>query len=676
MSEKEAVTKPGIKTWIIVLALIFPPIFFFLNMPLHSMTQWWVWPAWFPIHFFWFLLLFHYLGKISPKLKLGPTEVVLILTIFYLVSGKEYLYEGIHDWTEFPLWTFNSGLFYYGAYNPTSSDVFWSKVPSFLLPARTALKAFYEGGLFDLGAWFAPALFWTLWSIAVFAGGMFWAYILRKPLVEVERVPFPFSAPAAYMIKYYYEGEEKGGLTARTLFNLKTKTGKILWLGFIVGFIMLMPASFQAFLPIPLPTYLQVLPIYDWFMPIVEKILPGAYVGGWFPPIDILILLLVPTDILLTGTLYYIIFGIIYPVIGVAAGILPWSPGYDPNEYATYVGPWNSGWFGMVGISVGLGIWVVWNYRSHFAKVLSSLTSKEKLEDEGMPYSWIAIGSVATFVLLLVLWIAAGGNPILGLIGIIFYIVFLYGWVYESAIAYPTSVTNTPYGIPLFYTIGNALGQWGPWPDQRSFMDVALFWTLGGPGSRQSAFQMHSQFLLYGVGRENKVRARDILIVSVITMISIAFTVQFLTPWWYTVFGGKNNLGAVDYNEWSFGDAWNYSYGTPAGSIPSQLMIILYVILGIVTTFVMFILRARFAWFPLHPVGIAMVTTWGITHGTLFTVAFIIKYLFLKLGGSRSVEEIGIPLAVGATIGAGTAYGLACVLAFITRAIPVFLTYL
>ncbi|MGC9086116.1 MAG: DUF6785 family protein [Thermoproteota archaeon] len=675
MGEREVITKPGIKTWIIVLALIFPPIFFFLNMPLHSMTQWWVWPAWFPIHFFWFLLLFHYLGKISPKLKLGPTEVVLILTIFYLVSGKEYLYEGIHNWTEFPLWTFNSGLFYYGAYNPTSSDVFWSKVPSFLLPARTALKAFYEGGFFDLSAWLAPALFWTLWSIAVFAGGMFWAYILRKPLVEVERVPFPFSAPAAYMIKYYYEGEEKGGLTARTLFNLKTKTGKILWLGFIIGFIMLMPASFQAFLPIPLPTYLQVLPIYDWFMPIVEKILPGAYVGGWFPPIDILILLLVPTDILLTGTLYYIIFGIIYPVIGVAAGILPWSPGYDPSAYATYVGPWNSGWFGMVGISVGLGIWLLWNYRSHFAKVLSSLTSKEKLEDEGMPYSWIATGSIATFVLLLVLWIAAGGNPIMGILGIIFYIVFLYGWVYESAIAYPTSVTNTPYGIPVFYTMGNALGQWGPWPDQRSFMDVALFWTLGGPGSRQSAFQMHSQFLLYGVGRENKVRARDILIVSVITMISIAFTVQFLTPWWYTVFGGKNNLGAVDYNEWSFGDAWNYSYGTPGG-IPSQLMILLYVILGIITTFAMFILRARFAWFPLHPVGIAMVTTWGIAHGTLFTVAFIVKYLFLKLGGSRSIEEIGIPLAVGATIGAGTAYGLATLLAFVTRAIPVFLTYL
>lgn len=62
--------------------------------------------------------------------------------------------------------------------------------------------------------------------------------------------------------------------------------------------------------------------------------------------------------------------------------------------------------------------------------------------------------------------------------------------------------------------------------------------------------------------------------------------------------------------------------------------------------------------------------------GLLFTTAFIVKYLFLKLEGSRSIEETGISLAVGATIGAGTAYGLACVLAFIIRAIPVFLTHL
>jgi hypothetical protein len=67
----------------------------------------------------------------------------------------------------------------------------------------------------------------------------------------------------------------------------------------------------------------------------------------------------------------------------------------------------------------------------------------------------------------------------------------------------------------------------------------------------------------------------------------------------------------------------------------------------------MSVLHSRFVWFP-HPLG--PIITWSF-GGTLFgwwlafLVAWILKWLTLRIGGSKAYEEIGLPLAGGTTAG-------------------------
>jgi hypothetical protein len=61
-------------------------------------------------------------------------------------------------------------------------------------------------------------------------------------------------------------------------------------------------------------------------------------------------------------------------------------------------------------------------------------------------------------------------------------------------------------------------------------------------------------------------------------------------------------------------------------------------------------LHARFIWFPLEPIGFILGTSymsilWGIWFP--FLIAWIMKTLTLRVGGTKGYEEFGIPVAVG-----------------------------
>ncbi|MEM4489486.1 MAG: hypothetical protein QXK88_11970, partial [Desulfurococcaceae archaeon] len=149
----------ALKPWLIATAVIMPPLFFFLNAPLHMFVQWWVWPAWFPPQWPVMMLIFYLIYKTMGKKITAPTMVAL-LSIFYLVSGWTYLIGGTHCWTIFPLYTAGMGWFVHGLYAEPYRTLFWETVPGFVVPKNPeVIRAFYEGGSFDFGAWLVPSLF-------------------------------------------------------------------------------------------------------------------------------------------------------------------------------------------------------------------------------------------------------------------------------------------------------------------------------------------------------------------------------------------------------------------------------------------------------------------------------------------------------------------------------------
>ena len=73
-------------------------------------------------------------------------------------------------------------------------------------------------------------------------------------------------------------------------------------------------------------------------------------------------------------------------------------------------------------------------------------------------------------------------------------------------------------------------------------------------------------------------------------------------------------------------------------------------LVGGVITAALSLLRARFVWMPLHPLGFAMalgegVAWWGSWNAFVF--AWVAKYLTLRVGGSKLYENYGIPLVGG-----------------------------
>jgi len=655
--------KPSLKISMVLFAIIFPWIYFFLNIPLHSFTSWWIWSAVFPFSMMGMIFIIHPFSKIT-KTKVSRETLVVLFTIFYLLQGGQWLVVGVPQWTIFPLWTFNSMIYYYGA-SVAPYNVYFANMPRFLVPEPSAITALFNGGVFNWGAWFPAMAFWSIWSMVIYSGGFFWSYLIRKPMVEEERLPFPFAQPTAYTL-YAYD-QEVGG--KRLLFNLGTPEGKMIWAGFILGALLFLPSGLADFLPaFPTSAYIEVIdtgPLQN----LMQTILPGSSFSAWFVITDVMVLAFAPMDVLLTAVLTWIAFGIIYPVIGVRTGILPYSPGYDVSLYAQSVGPIHLGWFWEVGIMVGVGVWMVFRYRKHifqiFAVGLGRKTEGAR-EDGGVPYRVIAIGAIGTFILAILLFAVMGGNILMGIIGTIYFTLFMFGWTRFNAEAYPSMLPDTSQYIPQFYSIGQALGQWGPSPDINSLNTVYAWSAIGGVGGiRVAGFASPNQFMSYKVSDMNKVEAKHVLYISIIAIISGSIAIQFLSPWWYTVKGGANTLGYVSYNVWSMGNAWNVVGGTPTPPYASELA--WDVVAGTIFVFVSYALRARYAWFFINPIGVALCGSWAAFQGTSILVALIIKIILTRFAGPKWVESRYLPFLAGAFGGFSLVYYASAIIAYLTR---------
>ena len=261
-----------LKPWIIIAAVLMPPIFWFLNMPLHAFVQWWVWPAWFPPHFLIVIAILWLWRKWTGRPMPCPQYLVAIFTMCYIVSGWSYLQYGIHYWTFFPMFT-NWGHYVRGLWDETYRTLTWGAFPWFTAPHDLdVLRAFYEGGIYNAGPWLPSIAFASLYLIILYCGGYFWVVPLYKPSVKVEKHAFPYVAPMAYTIDWATR-EMEGKIS---LLNFRITLSKLFWAGFVLGAPTYIPSMISALTPITFPIYLISPPVNAWIQSILEHVPPGA----------------------------------------------------------------------------------------------------------------------------------------------------------------------------------------------------------------------------------------------------------------------------------------------------------------------------------------------------------------------------------------------------------------
>lgn len=128
------------------------------------------------------LFLLSLAGLASKALRLTPQEATVFWSSVAVSAGGSFwiMYWG---WMECPL-----GL----AFRYPESEIIRKSLLSFLFPTPEAFNAMWTGGaIVNWSLWIGPLLFFLLASLSWTFMGLFLAIIIRKQLIEVEKLPFP-----------------------------------------------------------------------------------------------------------------------------------------------------------------------------------------------------------------------------------------------------------------------------------------------------------------------------------------------------------------------------------------------------------------------------------------------------------------------------------------------------
>ena len=507
--------------------------------------------------------------------------------------------------------------------------------------------AFAGGAEVPWEAWLIPMFYWILLSLTMCFSGLFLSCIMRRQHVEVETLPFPMATPVLT-------------LTERKSF-LRLPNVKWILTGMLIGFVWI-PNLF-AFLNALYPPLALPIPGMIDLAPFLWSILPMAVLAISWSNISVLAFgLLVPTDILLTAVVLHGVFLWIIPAMEVPFNLL-----YRNPEYSV-AGQWlyrlaDSGFTGAIhhneilryGGLIGLGILpLIYEWR-HIAQTLKAVIHPKPKDEASEPlaYRWSWIGFAATTIVATLLMFV-GGMPLWAIIlFMLLYNVLILGitrlrgesggWMGNAEeMRAPISVTLYQAG---FASNPQTSAHWSSLMISGTYTWWGFLVAMPPPVTSTEAFRVASA---------TKTRSRD-LFVAISVAIIIAMLIGFpFALWGIYKYGvtGKWLYSRIDgefMGDMGFWQNVNYLFYTGGAPVswnypPDWIQIGFGVIL---VGFFMF-MRARYAWFPLNPIGIPL-AGFVLSPGYIFLwfLAYVIKYAALKIGGTKLYEEKLVPMAVG-----------------------------
>ncbi|MEM0023921.1 MAG: DUF6785 family protein [Thermofilaceae archaeon] len=629
-------------------------------------TKMWSYTGWF-IGAFYVVLIMQLLGMLSPKLRLNPGQQLLLLLPFWYAAGKAFMITGAggENWHEmlYPIWSF----LIRGLREPALRTYTWDLTPSLIAPKDlTELDKIWRGlmpgEVINWGPWMAPIAFWSLWLIVTTLIIVTLVYTVIGPqTVEVERLVYPMSVPATVLLTNAGTWVEVGGKARSKLFDLADMRMRIFWISFVVGalFLSMIPLLMEVLPVIPvLGAFLWgeiPLSLQTWFN--TAAVLPGGHFYAVFIIHQAILMTLLPYDVLITPVIIWLIVYLIYVPLGVRMGFLPYTPGVEgwANWYYGYMSPFPFAAFAIYGMSLGLGLLTLWEARGTVAKAL-----KGGVE---LPVKQLLYLFAGLFLVWLVLWTAAGANPVMMIYFFILFILWQISIVrYYAEIWWHPPVIHDTYYL-LIWPVGAGVGAWASVPTQASqplyIQNMALLVHGCWAAYRQSPWNMGFTAHTYKWARDLNVNLRDVML-ALFAIAVVGWPVAFIFNVWWLYHGG----GYVKLNEGTYG--WPVDVALNQGvrgltHFSSLLEMPFWqhgvmALIGIILVFAIYFLRMRFAWFMINPTAVAM-TLWLVEFIWLAALAALIaKYLGIRIFGARRYEEYASYVAAGLCWGLGAGY--------------------
>lgn len=572
------------------------------------------------------------LRRVVPKLAFSHAELLTIYSVLCLTSTMVS-----HDMLQVltPMMTY---AFQYATPENGWQELFHHLLPRWLVvdghvPAwlgggqsTDPVNFMYTGGSSLLQpqiwkAWVVPVGMWSAFCGLLYVTTLAMNSLFRRRWIESERLTFP-------IVQLPFELSRPG---------TRTFMSKPFW----ICFGLIFAADLLNGLKIYYPTMPQI--------PLTAASIPGYDIGAaitdfpWnilghgtfrlgFYPVAVGLCLLLPTELAFSCWVFFFIFKImrmLCGIWGIYRGEGP--PNIEEQSFAAYI---------------GLALFAAWTSRSYLRAVFRTALGKGDLDDSKEPMRYrtslillvvgfagvVAFGTVAGMAL----WYA-----------IPFFMIYL-------LLSLSVSRIRAEMGLPAHdlhaagpgVILERILGRAGT-PKRTQAATELFSWFNRAYRAHPAPHQIEGYKLYERAGA----RSRPLMWVM-----AVAIPVGAVAAFWALLHCMYRDGVAAHFMEPKvpliFGrEPWDRLYGSLNNPTPRQAGPSMAIAVGFVATWAMMTLTVRSAWWPLHPAGYAVSSSWAMTYlWCPMLIAWAVKSLVTRYGGNRAFRGL-VPIAFGLIMG-------------------------
>ncbi len=528
------------------------------------------------------------------------------------------------------------------------------------------LKGMFLGGSIPWGAWMTPVLFWIALALA-------WAFLLLSlmPLfstifVDIERLSFPLSTIPLAII-----GKSSSSKFSEYFRDILFIGGLLIAIAFTLPDVINTAVKNPNFLPSP-----AALMTVDWHevFPEIKYVLRGAVLYTSITPLMFAFAYLLPLDVLLTQWITYIFFMIVLPVVDIYM-LHPErfreyvnSPGYawDMTISPAY-SVWRTEALTLIGGIYGLALfYIAYNWSNISSWIKKLFRERPKVEMLSGVYF------VFSAVILIALLTISGMPLVLSILLLVMLIVSSIGMTALRASAGGNILnglviggeSNRLFTLAFLYDTGGALGIFNsrpsPTPTQQCFLSMQAAIIINGDAMAWNplALGLESYKICseYGIGKDKVFTAQALaLLVAILVSFPLVLSVFYNYGIENIIYTYHSSIRDI------FAEAFTRDltlYYTNVGPLNVQLSspYLPHTIAGIIIVIALMYMRIMKPGFPLNPAGYVLgASFFTYPWWTAFLVAWIVKYIIIRIGGAELYERT-IKFSTGIAIGTGIGF--------------------
>ncbi len=478
--------------------------------------------------------------------------------------------------------------------------------------AQSVIQDYYNkmprGASVPWGLWLRPLCAWGVLVALVLFAYLCLAAILRRQWVDNEKLSFPL---AQLPLEIAGSGVPGGG---------HFFSNRAMWLGALVPIVVFGIKGLHKAVP-SVPDIVLQISINDYLLtppwngiPYTGVVLSFAAVGFFF---------LLPVDILFSIWFFFLLSRLMQ--VGAVAYNLD-TPGLPQFSTPLFIG------YQVVGAYFTLVGYFFWIARPHLRRVWAAAWGRERGDDADELLSYpVAVWGLLGSILLAAAWLWVAGMSLWLAVSVLVISILVISLVMTRTVAEAgmlmTETTFSPMHVLRLFTPLHALGP-------ANLTMLAYFDSLFCHDQRALLLAgfMDSARIADGAA----VRRRSFVgafAVGIVLALVIAVGLNVSLPYHL----GANNMDGwleSGSSRYVFTDYARYFQPGAAGATGADWQMPVFFAVGSAVTLCLTVLRAAFFWWPLHPLGYALMGTWTTTTFWFpCLLAWLCKALALRYGG-------------------------------------------